>query len=120
MTKFFRLTIRLCGEIDKARSAPALPVVDRLVLSRKNDLEQLAVVRPVANGVPDARRLDPARARPQGLDPMALELRREPALEAIDELEIDIVVVARAQLGAERLDHPDHMRLGQAVGRRRD
>jgi hypothetical protein len=89
-------------------------------LGRSDDLEQLAVVRPTDHGVADAGRLQPARARFQPADSDAFEVALKPALEAVDHLELHIVVVPRAELRPERCRHPDHVRLRKAAGGFRD
>src|SRR4029077_20625991 len=66
--------------------------LDRVELGRQDDLEQLAVVGIVEHGMLDLGRLQPARALAHGLD-LAVVLALHPALEHIDHLEVDGVVV---------------------------
>ena len=69
----------------------------------------------------DFRRLDPARAGSEGVYAFAFELAPNPALEHIDHLEVDVVVVRdRDFLRLERRHKLDDVRLHHAAGRRRD
>src|SRR2546425_7681349 len=86
-----------------------LRIVDRFVIGWKDDLQQLAVIRPTENRVANTRRLDPARTFLHGVHPSPIEFALEPALEHIHELEFDVVMVALAQLLSERRNHADHM-----------
>src|SRR5450755_1333597 len=84
---------------------------------RKYDLEHFAILRPADDGMPDARGLQPARARLHEFGTMALEVGLEPALEDVDHLEFDIVMVALAECLVERRSHANHVRRCQPVGR---
>ena len=90
------------------------------MLGRKNDLEQLAIIRPTENGVTNARRLYPARTFPHDMNAVALELVLEPAFEDIDQLEFDVVMVALTQLLSERRHHADYVSGRQSAGRGRN
>ena len=82
---------------------------------------KLAVVGIAAHRVLDLRRLDPARTGVKRVHALALELAREPALEHVDHLEVDVVIVRdRDFFRVERLGHADDVRLHHAAGRRRD
>src|SRR6266436_1402281 len=89
----------------------------RLELRRQDDLQHLAIVGKTQHRMLDARRLNPAGARTHHLFAFALELGFDPALEHVDHLEIDVVIVALGHLfGAERRYEPDHMGLHHAAG----
>src|SRR5207249_502884 len=90
------------------------------MLSRKDDLQRLAIVRPTENSVRDTWRLNPARTFLHGVDAMSLEFALEPTFEDIHELELNVVMVPVAQRLSERCDHPDHMRSRQSASRRRN
>ena len=89
------------------------------MLSGQDDFQQFAIVGPADDLVLDARRLHPARPGNQALPPHAFELGLEPALEAVDHLELHVVMVPDAEFGPERRGHADHMRLRQAARRPR-
>jgi hypothetical protein len=79
-------------------------IVERFVFGRHEDLEELeelAVVGPTDNRMVDARRLDPARASYRALWSNAFEVGLKPSFEAVDKLELDIVVMSYAEFGAE-------------------
>src|SRR5438034_2608431 len=101
-----RLRIGLREAVAQLR-AGALWIVDRFVFSGHEDLEELAVVRPADDRVADAGWLDPARPGDQPLRSDALEVCLEPALQAVDQLKLHIVVMSQAEFGAERRDHAD-------------
>ncbi len=94
---------------------------NRLELGRQDDFQQFAVVGIVEDHVLDPWRLGPAAALAHRDLALAVELRPDPALEHVDHLEVDIVIVQLGDLrGIARPDQPDHVRLCQSVRRRRD
>jgi hypothetical protein len=87
------------------------------VLRWNYDFEQFAVVRPTHHCVSNTRRLEPAGACLKPLHTDAFEVGLEPALEAVHQLELYTVVVAKAQLGTKWCRHPDHVRFREATRR---
>src|SRR5690348_13673806 len=78
-------------------------------IRRHDDLEHLAIVRIVEHGVPDLGRLDPAAAFLHELLAFALELVPHPALEQVDELELDVMIMALAHLVGAGRQHADDL-----------
>src|SRR4029450_1525230 len=93
-------------------------IVDGFVFGRHEELEEFAVVGPTDNGVADTRGLDPARASYQALRSNAFEIGLKPSSEAVDKLELDIVVMPHAEFSAERRDHSDHVGVCKPICRR--
>ena len=90
----------------------------RLEIRGQNDLQHFAIVRVTQHRVLDARGLDPAAARLHRDRALPLELRRHPALEHVDHLKIDLVVVQlRDFLGPKGRQQADHVGLDEPVGR---
>jgi len=66
----------------------------------------------------DLRRLDPAGSGVERVDALSLELAAEPALQHVDHLEVDIVVMRdRDFVRTEGLGHSNDVRLNHSVGR---
>src|SRR5581483_6175969 len=94
---------------------------DGLEIRRHYDFQNFAVVGIAGDLVLDAWRLNPAAARAHADRPLAFEIGLDPALEDINHLEFDVVIVGRRNFfGAKRRGEADDMRLHQAAGRRRD
>ena len=114
---------RHLGHRDRRARADAAGLVQRhrLEIRRQHDLQHFAIVGITEHGVLDLRRLDPARAGAEGVHAFALELAFDPALEHIDHLELDVVIMRRRHFfRPERRNELDDMRLHHAGGRRRD
>src|SRR5260221_6987763 len=62
-------------------------------IRRQHYLEQLAVGRVIEHAVADLRRLQPARPFMHRVHALPLELVLAPAVQHVDELEIDVVVM---------------------------
>src|SRR5262249_12277258 len=115
----------VCGDICHRDRWPAAGADDvsllqghRLEIRRQDDFQQFTVVRVTANSVLDLRRLDPARTGVEGMDALSFELAAEPALEYVDHLEVDVVIMRDRHLfRGKGLGHPDDVRLHHAVGR---
>lgn len=61
------------------------------VLCGQDDFQQFAVVRPTDDRMLNAGQLHPARPGDHPLPPHAFELSLEPALQAVDHLELHVV-----------------------------
>src|SRR5262249_41093373 len=134
----YSLTVNFCRQMHRRkppkrlryasayiRYMPAPPMelfqLDGLEIRRQDDLQQLAVVRIVEHRVLDPGRLQPARAFAHRHHAGALVLALDPALEHVDHLEVDVMVVALGHFcRIARWNHPDHVRLREAVGGGRD
>src|SRR4029077_2329992 len=77
-------------------AAASLGQLHRLEVRWQDDLQHFSVVRIVEHLVLDARRLDPGAAGTHHVRTLAFELGLDPALEHIDHLKFDVVIV---QLG---------------------
>src|SRR5262249_59869670 len=78
---------------------------------------QLAIGGIAERGVLDAGRLDPAAAGLHADRALAVEFALVPALEHVDHLEVDVVIVPLGNLlAAGRRDEADDMRLHHAAG----
>src|SRR5438477_1839767 len=95
--------------------------LDGVEIRGQHDLEQLAIGRVIEHAVLDLRRLQPAGALLHGVHALPLELVLDPAVQHVDELQLDVVVVPlRNHLGIARRHHADHVRLHHAAGRLRE
>ncbi len=87
-------------------------------IRRQDDLQELNVVGVIQDHVPDLRRLGPAAALLHRGLALAFHVGLDPALEHIDHLEFDVVIVElRHFLGIARPLQADDMRLRQAMRR---
>src|SRR5262249_22826436 len=91
----------------------------RLEVGRQDDLQHFAIVGVAGHGMLYARWLDPAASLLHDDRALSLEIGLYPALQHVDHLEVDLVIVTlRNLLAAKRRQEPYHMSLHQAVRRR--
>ena len=64
--------------------------------------------------------MDPTRSSYQAVWTNAFEIGLKPPCEAVDELELKIVVMPHAEFGTEGRDHSDHVRICKTICRSRD
>src|ERR1700738_2466000 len=91
--------------------------LDRLELRGQDHFQHFAVIGIIEHDVLDARRLDPRAALAHHDRALAVELGLDPALEHIDHLEIDVVVMALGNLFRTAWwDETDYVRAHHCVG----
>src|SRR6185295_11348160 len=103
--------------LGKQRSSTLLQL-DGLEVRRQDNFQDLAVVRVTRHRVLYARRLDPAASLFHYDRSLSLQVGLDPALQDVDHLEVDLVIVTlRDLLTAKRRQEPYDVCLHHAVRR---